>query len=238
MRRTASSTVALVLAACGGSGDDAANPDAAAHDGSPSGDGGFTCGLAPTYELRIPATGSATLPWTRVMDHDAVLVNGILTEAAPNKSITIIMVSDLGMFAPSGALGPLSGPPAADVQAPLDSGATCGGCLEGYTGWTDDIEQADQIYLVDLENPGSLTFTTSTGEGAPGDTMLEGSYIGVNLIGLDAATEEPNGCHSSVDFEFHLNMTPAPTAAPHSQVPTRWGWAPTVEVGIATGPSD
>jgi hypothetical protein len=223
MRRTASSAVALALAACGGGGDDATNPDAATSDGAPTGDGGFTCGLAPTYELRIPATGAATLPWARVNDHDAVLVNGILTEAAPNKSITIIMVSDLGMFAPSGALGPLSGPPAADVQAPLDSGATCGGCLEGYTGWTDDIEQADQIYVVDLENPGSLTFTTSSGEGAPGETMLEGSYIGVNLIGLDAATEEPNGCHSSVDFEFHLNMTPPPATLVGRQEATSVG---------------
>jgi len=218
--------LALSLAACGGGSKD--NADAPPHvDSRPVIDSApFACQLDPSYAMLtlgatatpIAVNGQQT---TEVPPRYAVAVLATLPmrNMPPRAALFMLMADNAGMFAAGGA-GSLANPPNTGTYT-LDSGDTCGGCLEGYTDYTvtgtsADLTTATQVYLVDDTTPGDLIITQSTGGAAIGGTSrIDGTYSNVNLVGYDPVTMNPNGCVSTVaQLNFFFDVTWPATFAP------------------------
>jgi hypothetical protein len=191
-----------LLVACGGGGGD---PDARPRidmrttpDAAP-----FACHLATAFPDPL-SLATADMPFAfdaqRTMagaGEHAVVIIGTLSDVEPRTSVLMVMIDNAGMFAPAGALGPFAGGPTA-LDVPLDAGATCGGCLEGYTGYglmgtNPDLGTATQIYLLDDVGPmGTLDIATfNPGAVDNGTSQLFGSYKGVKLSAYEPDPADP-----------------------------------------------
>lgn len=189
-----------LLVACGGGGGD---PDARPRidmrttpDAPP-----FVCGLEASYDTPTlgepPGTGAGpfafTAQRTTTTDDHAVVVLGIFSDVEPRAAMLMLLIDNAGMFMTGGAAGPFAGGPTG-VDWPMDGGATCGGCVEGYTGYdlmgtNADLTTADQIYLIDTGTVAMDTF--NPGAVANGTSQVFGSYNGLSMTAYETDPADP-----------------------------------------------
>jgi hypothetical protein len=239
MRSTKSIFLGLVgaVAACGGD-DGIMNPidatptiDASTVDAPPAG-----CRLNPAYPDPL-SLGQEATPFAFMrpqIDHDnmpgtppvhIVAVIGELNEADPpqgTKGLFMLFLDTIGQFAAPNDFA--AGPPL-NTALPLDGGATCGACLEGYTNYTamggnPDLATATQIFLA---QSGTVTFTQFQPAVIGQPSNVFGSYDNIMFQGFEPDPGDPNmlievpGCTSSftkLNFFFQptwQNMAVAPT---------------------------
>jgi hypothetical protein len=231
-----------IVVACGGGGGD---PDARPHiDSRPTPDAGAACLLKPTYDVSLgsmanPATFGGSFGKDMATGNWVVAVYGSLNmfDMAPelgNHGITIILVDNTGMFATNNFAGPLL-----DTAVPVDGGATCGGCVEGYGGQPTDNPPSSttniptQVFTADS---GTLTMTKFDPIVDDGTTLTDvaGSFENVVMTGLDFATGDPlvPACSTTVNLGFYFRATfdstptVAPTNAAHQPHGIDWATMP------------
>jgi hypothetical protein len=239
------SALTALAAACGGGKKD---PDAAGPrpDSRVNPDAPVTsaCLMAATYdrdfddppdgEIDVLSLGNETTPIDidgQKIDVDqdgtpetwAIAIIGVLDTLEPeipeHHGYQFLLIDNAGMFAPPNTFdtGPM---PAA---AALDSGDTCGGCLQAWGGWADgaqiDLNTATQVYLKDEGTLTVATFNPPLVEG--GSSVVAGTFDNIVMTGFDpvAGTPLDPPCTTQVtQLGFGFNMSWVVAAAKPNHV--------------------
>ena len=235
-----------LLVACGGGGGD---PDARPRidmrmtpDAAP-----FQCGLDPSYDTPTlgepPGTGMGpfafTAQRTTTGDEHAIVVLGIFSDVEPRAAMLMLLIDHNGMFTAGGTPGEFAGGPTGS-DFPMDGGATCGGCVEGYYGYdlgtsgNGDLTTADQIYLIDSGTLALDTFNPGASPNVQSDVF--GAFNTLSMTAYETDPADPNmlividrnadtvpDCTTTVNslgFYFQPTWAPPTAVAPSVVNPT------------------
>jgi hypothetical protein len=146
-----------------------------------------------------------------------------------NHGFQYLLIDTLGMFTAPNDFANAPMPNA----TPLDGGNTCGGCFQGWAGWTGtgqiDLTTATQVYVDN--GAGTYTITEfNPGLVAGQSSHIVGSVNNIMMTGLNPADGTPlpgAGCTTQIgelDFDFTLDWA-TPTVAPVHTTVKGFDWS-------------